>query len=321
MALPAALSPAPIASWQVLDLLSHLVDKSLAVYEEDEEDEEGQGRYRLLETVRQYARDQLMESGTGEACRTRHRDHFRALAEEAKPNLSGPEQTRWLDTLESEHDNLRAALEWCLDEEGAQAGLRLAGALWLFWRRRGHLSEGRQRCAAALSRPGVARERTKAQADTLHGAGTLAWMQGDMASARALLEESLAIQREIGNKYGIAIALNNLGLVASDQGDTASARVLFEESLATMRELGDKSGISLPLAGLAGVALKQGDTVAAQAFIEESLAIERELGNKQGLAGSLNSLGQPPLVGPIGSLVSNDFCPSGDSADQRPANS
>ena len=173
--LPQAAPPQPLVleAGQVPDLLIHLVDKNLVVYEETED---GQGRYRLLETVRQYARDQLMESGTGEAGRTRHRDHFLALAEEAKASLSGPEQARWLDTLESEHENLRAALEWCLDDEeeegaqrngvsSAQAGLRLAGALSGFWQTRGHLSEGRQRCAAALARPGTAaQERTKARA-------------------------------------------------------------------------------------------------------------------------------------------------------------
>jgi hypothetical protein len=138
----AAASPAPVPleAGQVLDLLAHLVDKNLVVYEEDED---GQGRYRLLETVRQYARDRLRESGAGEAGRTRHRDHFLALAEEAKASLSGPEQARWLDRLESEHENLRAALEWCIvndDEEGAQrngvssAGLRLSAATSRFGR-------------------------------------------------------------------------------------------------------------------------------------------------------------------------------------------
>jgi non-specific serine/threonine protein kinase len=212
-----------IDDWQVLDLLSALVDKSLVVYEEDEN---GHGRYHLLETVRQYARARLMESGTEEAVRARHRDHFLALAEQAKPNLRGPEQARWLDTLEREHENLRATLEWCLeaeDEEGAQqnsvspaeAGLRLSGALSVFWQTRGHVSEGRQRFAAALSRPGATapaqqQQRTKARADALNGAGNLAAFQGDFASARSLFEEALAIHSELGDKRGSALSLMNL---------------------------------------------------------------------------------------------------------------
>ncbi len=287
-----AAPPAALESGQVLDLLSHLVDKNLAVYEEDEH---GHGRYRLLETVRQYARDSLMQTGTGEAGRMRHRDYFLSLAEEAKTNLRGPEQGRWLDTLESEHGNLRAALEWCLDnddkkEEGegaqrngvssAQAGLRLAGALYLFWSTRGYFSEGRERAAAALSRSG-AQGRTRARADALHGAGTLAWMQCDHASAQALFEESLALKRELGDKQGMAASLNNLGGMAKQQGDNASARTLFEESLALRREGGDKGGIAVSLGNLGLVASDQGDLASGRALYEESLAIAREVGDKR----------------------------------------
>jgi tetratricopeptide (TPR) repeat protein len=274
---------------------SHLVDKNLVVYEEDER---GQGRYRLLETVRQYAGDRLMESGGGEARRTRHRDHFLALAEEAEPKLRGPEQGRWLNTLESEHDNLRAALEWCLDEEdeeeGAQAGLRLSGALWWFWETRGHLSEGRQRCAAALARPGsaaAAQEHTTARAEALRGAGGLAYRQGDYASAQALLEEALAIFREIGDKAGIANSLGNLGIVAREQGDYSSARSLLEEALAIFREIGDKAGIANSLGNLGIVAREQGDYSSARSLLEEALAIFREIGDKAGIANSLGNLG------------------------------
>jgi tetratricopeptide (TPR) repeat protein len=295
-------SPPPTAleAGQVVELLTHLVDRNLVVYEETQD---GQGRYRLLETVRQYARDRQRESGGGEAGRTRHRDHFLALAEEAKPKLHGPEQARWLDRLESEHENLRAALEWCLDEEegaerngvsSAEAGLRLTGALSRFWETRGHLSEGRQRCAAALARPGAAaaaQERTMARAEVLRGAGVLAYRQGDYASAQALLEEGLALFREIGDKGGVAVSLNTLGNVAKEQGDYSSARSLLEESLALQRELGNKGGIANSLGNLGIVAKEQGDYSSARSLYEESLAIRREIGDKWGIANSLNNLG------------------------------
>jgi tetratricopeptide (TPR) repeat protein len=274
---------------QVLDLLTRLVDKNLVVYEEDEH---GQGRYRLLETVRQYARDRLRESGTREAGRTRHRDHFLALAEEAKPKLTGPEQALWLDRLESEHENLRAALEWCQEDEkqGAEGELRLSAALPWFWWTRGYLSEGREWLAAALSRPGTAQERTKARADALTGAAVLAWMQGDNAAARSLHEESLAIRKELGDKQGMAAAINNLGTVAVEQGDYASARAFFEESLALNRELGNRAREALNLNNLGSVAMEQGDYASARAFFEEALALNREVGKRAFEADSLDNL-------------------------------
>jgi non-specific serine/threonine protein kinase len=157
------------------------VDKNLAVYEEDEE---GHGRYRLLETVRQYARDRLLESGEAEAVRDRHRDYFLAFAEEAEAQLTGSEQAAWYERLEMEHDNLRAALAWCQEASGgAAAGLRMVGALGRFWEVRGHTAEGRALTASMLSRPG-AEPRTKARAKALHTAG---WM----AIARATIQPHL----------------------------------------------------------------------------------------------------------------------------------
>lgn len=282
------LPPMTLEANQVLDLLSHLVDKNLAVYEEDEN---GQGRYRLLETVRQYARDRLMESGTGETGRGRHRDHFLALAEEAQTQLGGKEAGQWFNRLEDEHNNLRAALEWCLDEEeGVEEGLRLTGALQRFWKTRGHLSEGRQWYAAALSRPGK-QERTMARAVALNAAAVLAHGQGDYAATRTLLEESVTIKRLIGDKHGIALSLMNLGNVAMDQGDLASAHSLYEESLALHREVGDKHGIADSLGNLGYMASCQNDTASARALLEESLALQRNMGDKEGTALSLINVG------------------------------
>ena len=273
--------------WEVLDLLTGLVDKSLVIAEE----RTGTSRYRLLETVRQYSRERLVQAGEEAQIRGRHLEYYLALAEEAEPKLTGPEQGEWLGRLEAEHDNLRAALAWCqTEDEGAEAGLRLGGALYRFWHVRGHFSEGRSYLTEAFGHKraiGHDRERAKA----LGGAGFLAYAQGDYEAARSLHEESLSICRELGDKQGIAQSFNNLGNVAFSQGEYDSARALYEESLSIRRELGDKQGIASSLHNLGGVAKEQGDYGSARALYEESLTILRDLGNKQGIAQSLNNLG------------------------------
>ena len=171
-----------IEDWETLDLLTSLVEKSLAVAET----EQGETRYRLLETLRQYGQDRLLESGEAAALRRRHLEYFLALALEAEPKLAGEEQARWLQRLETEHENLRAALEQSLkeQEETSEAtALRFCGALQRFWWTRGHLSEGQEWSARALGH-GDTHQRTQERANTLNGAGVLARMQGDYASAQ-----------------------------------------------------------------------------------------------------------------------------------------
>jgi predicted ATPase/DNA-binding SARP family transcriptional activator/Tfp pilus assembly protein PilF len=272
---------------EVLDLLSSLVNKSLVIAQTQGETT----RYYMLETVRQYARDRLSEVGESTAMRARHRDRFLALAEEVESKLHGSEQAHWLGVMEEEYNNLRQALTFCLEspEEG-EAGLRLGATLARFWRVHGHLSEGRQWLTAVLSHPG-AQGTSKARADALHGAGTLAYMQGDYVAAHSQYEESLAIRRELGDRKGIAGSVNNLGLIAKEQGDYALARSRYEESLAIQRELGERSGIANSLTNLGNVAKEQGDYVSARSLHEESLAIQGELGNRLGIAASLGNLG------------------------------
>ncbi len=285
-----SLTGASIEDWEVLDLLTSLADKSLVLAQTQGE----ATRYGLLETVRQYARDRLTESGESLVVRARHGDCFLTLAEEVKPKLRGPEQAQWLEVLEEEHDNLRQALTWYMedieDTEAGEKGLRLGTALSEFWWTRGHLSEGRERLGALLAHPG-GQERTKARADALNGAGMLTWGQGDYGGARGLYEESLAIGRALGDKRGIAYSLANLGLVSAEQGDYSGARVLLEESLTIGRELGDKRGIALSLNYLGNAAYKQGDYSGARVLLEESLTIGRASGNKFGIAASLTNLG------------------------------
>ncbi|OGG46571.1 MAG: hypothetical protein A3F84_18045 [Candidatus Handelsmanbacteria bacterium RIFCSPLOWO2_12_FULL_64_10] len=270
----------------LLDGLDSLVSKSLLRQEEAG----GQPRFIMLETIREYALERLTQNGEAEAMRRQHADCFLALAEEAEPELRGPQQAEWLIRLEEEHDNLRAALRWSIERGEAEQGLRLGGALWRFWEVRGHLTEGRERLTKVLALAGTS-GRTGARAKALNGAGVLASRQGDYAAARAFHEESLGIRRELGDKQGIAASLNNLGNVSYYQGDYAAAHLLHKESLAIRRELGDKQGIANALNDLGVMARYQGDYAAARSFYEESLAIRRELGDRQAIAALLNNLG------------------------------
>ena len=321
-----------VEDWEVLDLVTALADKSLLVVEQSGD----RMRYRLLESVRQYAADRLAEGGGGPEARARHRDHFLALAEEADAGTRGPEQAAWLDRLESEHDNLRAALDWCReDEAGAEPGLRLARALYRFWRVRGHLAEGRGRLAAATGHPG-AREHPLERASALRFASGLEQVQGDLAAARALAEEALALfestedarggagvlltlgnvalmqddlagarayyerglplYRRFGELAGVAKALGNLGVVMQAQGDLAGAALVGEESLAFFQKEGDAEGAARALSSLGEIAHARGDDDGARARLEETLALYHQIGARSGsLAGSLRLLGMVSL--------------------------
>jgi predicted ATPase/class 3 adenylate cyclase len=272
-----------VEEWEILDLLTSLVEKSLVLYEE----RSGEGRYRLLETVRQYARDRLLEAAEGAAVRERHRDWFLALVEQG---LEEESETARLDRLEREHDNLRAALTWLRAQGEGEAGLRLGGALGWFWFVRGYAREGREHLAGLLALPG-AEAPTAARGEALQAAGRLAHYQGDYEAAQALFTESLAIHRELGNKHGIAWSLCWLGWVASFQADYGAARGRFAESLGLFRELENNGGIAWSLNGLGTVARDQGDHRAARVLLEESLAIFRGLGHKWGIAHTLCYLG------------------------------
>jgi non-specific serine/threonine protein kinase len=279
----------------VPDGIVSLVNKTLL---RQEAEADGAPRFAILDTIREYALECLAASGEMDVIRQRHSECFLALAEEAEPKLTGPEQKHWLDRLETEHDNLRAALGWFEESRAVEAGWRLGGALWRFWSMRGYLREGRERLAALLALAGeeVSSEQGRAaRAKALKAAGTLAAEQGDYAAARARYEESLAIRRELGDKLEIANLLSNLGIVARYQGNYAVARALYEESQAIRRELGDRWGIATSLNALGLLAHYQGDNAAARRFLEESLTIRRELGDAWAIANSLSSLGDVVL--------------------------
>ena len=279
-----------VEAQEVVDVLTSLVDKSLVIAEQNEQNY----RYRLLETVRQYAREELLKSGDGETVRERHRDYFLALAEDAEAQIRGPQQADWLQRLEQEYENLRAGLEWGFGKAGPKGSLRLCGSLQRFWITRGHFAEGRELCERVLRMAGteeLPQERTK----VLHGAGLLAYHQSDIPTAAARLEECLTIARQLGNQQRIATLLGDLGLVAYEQGDFTSCRARHEESLAIMRELGNQSGIGAALNNLAGVAHQQGDFGGARRLLEQSLSIKRQLGDRERIANSLGNLANVAL--------------------------
>jgi predicted ATPase/DNA-binding CsgD family transcriptional regulator len=279
-----------LAESEVLDLLSGLVEKSLVGAKGSDE---GGLRYRLLEPVRQYALEKLKESGEAEAAKRAHARYFLALAQEAEPELLGPREAQWYDRLEEEHDNIRAALTWSL-EQGAdpELGLRLAGAIWWFWHRHGHLREGLRWLEEGLARRGGASAIARAKA--LGGIGWLAFGQADIDRMRQSATEGLSLSAEAGlGGNHRALFLNLLGHASCHNGDYERAKKLAEESLALSREANDVQGMVESLHILGGASVwRPGGQEQARAYFEEGLAISRgEFGSPSIGRALLNSVG------------------------------
>lgn len=268
----------------IIDALESLADHSL-VRREDGSDE---SRFRMLETIREYALERLLESGEAVEVRGRYVAFYRDMVEEAEPQIQGAEQGTWLDRLEVEHGNIRAALELSLGSGDVETAARISSALRRFWYLHGHMSEGRrwleQVLAAGELPPGL-------HARVLHGLGTLTWSQGEYEAARTHFRASLEISRELDDKHGVANMLHNLAVAALPLGEYDEAQALHEESMQLFRELGDRWSIALSLANLGLVALNRGEYERAHDLLEESLALRRDLGEKQSVAQSLNNLG------------------------------
>ncbi len=274
---------------QTLERVASLIDKSLLQQAEQEGEEL---RFAMLETIREYGLEALAASGEMEAMRQAHATYYVALAEKAEPELGGPQQAVWLESLEQEHDNLRAALRWSLErgEEGhsSEMALRLAGALRRFWEVRGHVSEGWTFLERALAvSKGVT---VPVQVKALKAAAHLAYVQGDNDRAEVLSEECLAQCRELGDTTGVALSLRLLGLIARRRYNFEVAIPQTEESLALFREVGDKEGIAWALNNLAGLVSMRGEYARAISLAEESLTLFRKLGNIEGIAFSLSGL-------------------------------
>ncbi len=271
---------------QVVDLLGHLVTKSLAVVQE----QSSEARFGMLETVRMYAREKLIRSGEIGRIQTRHLDFFLRLTEEADPHLRTFEQIRWLDRLDLELDNLRAALEWSIGAGETERGLRMSSALTGFWYRRGYLSEGRDWFDRLLRKNENASIR--ARADALCQAASLASSQQDIAKAIAYSMESLALYRQLEDEKGIAKTLAALGHAYHIAGDAERAMRHLEESLALYEELDDEWGKGTALLWLADSYTRQGNLKHAAALAERSLGLFRELGDGWGIAFSLGNVGE-----------------------------
>ncbi len=308
------------------DSLSHLAEASLILVEESGE----QNRFRMLETLREFAAEKLPSDERDELSR-RHADFFVKVAEEASLNLEGPRQAEWMDRLADDYDNLRAAMERPLD---VQIGLRIGGALWRFWMTRGLLSEGRHQLSRLLALPSAA-PRTTYRATALYCNGVLAAIMNDHEQSVAQLEESLQISRELNDARGAASTLNslavsdlnrgrfaearklfaevvvlagdadahflaataraNLGMVLWNQGEYAEARSVFEECLAFHRTTDSLVGMSQVLNNLGGLSIDQGDYSAARPYCEEALSLNRRLGYRHWEAINLGNLGNAAL--------------------------
>jgi len=271
---------------EVLQHLSALVDKSLV----RQTSVHGEPRFTMLETVREYALERLEESGELERLRRRHASYFLELAEEEERASRGPLQRAWLDRLETEHDNLRAVLEWSLSSQGdTELGLQLTGALSHFWYVREHHNESRMWLQRALERSSDA---SAARAKVLVGAGRLAWFQGEFARVNTLVEESLALYQDLGDDEGAAFALLILGRTAVSQGNLARGETLVEESLTSFRQQGNTWGIARAFIVLGDKALFEGDVDCATSRFQKALDIARDLEDAEGVALSLLYLGR-----------------------------
>ena len=266
-----------------LELIESLADKSLIQLTGDEP------RIRMLQTIRDFGQERLAESPERQVIAQRHAGYFLALAEESEQLLAGSEQTRWLDLLEREQANLRAAVDWLRDEGQIEEALRLGGALWRFWWLRGDIEEGRHQLESLLAQTVPMSPAVRAKA--LNGAGVLAESQGDWDTATCLHEESLEISRQIGDQHGVAWSLNNLGVVAVNQGDYTRAQELLDENLAVAEQANDTASIATALNDLGMIAHSRHDYDQATALWARSLALFRAVGDKSHVARVLNNLG------------------------------
>jgi predicted ATPase/DNA-binding winged helix-turn-helix (wHTH) protein len=266
--------------------LSSLVDKNLVQRMDRAQIEP---RFAMLETIREFALERLMDSGEHFEVRRAHAAYCLVLAEEGNPELNPADRTRWLIQCDVELDNFRSALDWLFQILDLDWSLRLCVALFRFWDMREHLSEGRVRLETVLS---LARaERTKERARVSHFIGALAAAQGDYFAAEQALEQGLSLYEELGDELGVAGSLNALAVVARDRGDYASAQSNFERSLECLRLLSDRLAIARCLHNLANVVKVRGDYSQARWALGEAADIFEELGDRSGAAWCINQQG------------------------------
>jgi predicted ATPase/DNA-binding winged helix-turn-helix (wHTH) protein len=270
----------------LFDGLSSLVDKNLL---QSMGVPEGEERFTMLETIREYALERLTVSGEESAIRRAHAAYCLVLAEEGNPELNPGERSRWLERCDLEIDNFRLALDWLFENGELDWGLRLCMALFRYWDMREHLLEGRGRLETILrlASPGYVKERAKVCVFL----GALTTAQGDFPAAERFLKQSLALYEQLRDRWGIAASLNALGICAKDRGDQPLAQSNFERSLACWRSLPDRSATARCLHNLANVAKVRGDYVRAQMALREAAEIFEEVGDASGAAWSINQQG------------------------------
>jgi predicted ATPase/DNA-binding CsgD family transcriptional regulator len=275
--------PGPASS--VLDTIASLVDKSLL---QQQSQVSGASRLVILETIREFGLACLLSNSEMQEAHQAHAAYHLTLAEAAEPYLTGTGEGAWLQRLEQEYDNMRAALAWSLENSSEDAARRLCGALWRFWWARGYDSEGRQFLEQSLANHAQASPTVLAKA--LSGAAMLAFYQDDYQHAEKYCHEALALYRLLEDRQGMATILNLLGQIAAWSSSYAQARALEEEALALFRAEGDEWGIASALGTLASVTITQGDYDTARALAGQGLALFRVSGNSWGVAFSLHHL-------------------------------
>jgi predicted ATPase/DNA-binding CsgD family transcriptional regulator len=276
-----------IGACEVLDGLTNLVNKSLVMMEEREE----QACYRLLETVRQYAWEKLAGTGEDAHLRDQHLAYFLTLVRAAEPRFSGAEQSRWIRRLEQAYANLRVACDWAIDNQQWEQGLHLAAGLWPFWEISGRAAEGCEWLEAILQRTEQVGQ-TPARGQALLACGCLATQLSDYPLAQRCLEESLTVSRAQNDPQRLALALSSFGWYYIYIRDAARGRALLEESLALYEQVGDRSGLAITLGRLAWTDFAEEQYQRARTRFEQALILLRELGDAYSLANTLVHLGE-----------------------------
>ncbi|MDQ3958556.1 MAG: tetratricopeptide repeat protein, partial [Actinomycetota bacterium] len=271
----------------VFEVVESLTSKSLLARAHDVG---GDPRFTMLRTLREYAFEKLDGAGETEETKDAHRAFFLALAERAAPELRGPDQVRWLEILDTEADNVRAAIRWAADAGDSEAELRLAVALSEYWEFRAHLSEGQRALEEALARadgvPGDLR------AECLEWAGVMARGQGEYKRAASLVDQAISLYRACGDEHGLSRALKQRGVIASERGDRETARSFYRQSLEIKEKIGDRRGIAEAQNNLGVVARLEGDLEDAIRRYEHALAYFRDAGDKKAIARILMNLGE-----------------------------
>jgi predicted ATPase/DNA-binding XRE family transcriptional regulator len=270
--------------------LSLLVEHNLI---QSTSDSLGKSRFTLLDTIREYGLAQLEINEARAQLHQRHARYYLRLAETAVGTMFGPEQATWFDHLEQEHDNLRHAIKWLLQEGQVETAARLVAVLWRFWWMRGYLSEGQHWLETLLTHY---KESTPLRLSLCQGAGLLVWLQGEASQAEAYFNESLRLSQELDDPQERAFALAGLGWALLSQGNHASAQTRCRQSLALCRASGDTRGMAWALTGLGWATIQQDNYEKARIHCRESLALARASGDEQSIAFSLLVLGKGALI-------------------------